>query len=76
MGCKESNQTKQKAVTGSGLTISTFILVGNQDMHKSLDEFEFWSDPTTDKGVSCPWVLKNIVSPSFLVCFYSDLFYT
>ena len=54
MGCKESNQTKQKAVTGSGLTITTFILVGNQDMHKSLDEFEFWSDPTTDEGVSCP----------------------
>ena len=38
---------------------STFIfnlifLVGNQDMHKSLDEFEFRSDPKTDYGVSCP----------------------
>ena len=26
----------------------------NEDMHKSLDEFEFWPDPTTDYRVSCP----------------------
>ena len=31
-----------------------FILAGNEDMHKSLDEFEFRTDPTTDYGVSCP----------------------
>ena len=31
-----------------------FILVGNQDIHKSMDEFEFWADPITDYGVSCP----------------------
>ena len=31
-----------------------FILAGNEDMHKSLDEFEFRPDPTTDYGVSCP----------------------
>ena len=24
-----------------------FILAGNEDMHKSLDEFEIWPDPTT-----------------------------
>ena len=31
-----------------------FILAGNDDMHESLDEFEFPSDWTTDCGVSCP----------------------
>ena len=30
------------------------ILAGNEDMHKSLDEFEFRPDPTTNLGVSCP----------------------
>ena len=40
-----------------------FILVGNKDMHKSLDEFEFGSDPSTGKGVSCPSGSENIVIP-------------
>ena len=31
-----------------------FIPVGYQDIHKSMDEFEFRSDPITDYGVSCP----------------------
>ena len=31
-----------------------FILVGNNDIHKSLDEFEIRPDPTKDYGVSCP----------------------
>ena len=31
-----------------------FILAGNEDMHKSLEGFEFRPDPTTDYGVSCP----------------------
>ena len=31
-----------------------FILTGNDDIHKSLDEFEIWPDWTTDHGVSCP----------------------
>ena len=30
-----------------------FILAGNEDIHKSLDEFGFRPDPTTDYGVSC-----------------------
>ena len=30
-----------------------FILIGNDDMHESLDEFEIWPDSTTDYGVSC-----------------------
>ena len=29
-----------------------FLLAGNDDMHKSLDEFEIWQDSTTDYGVS------------------------
>ena len=28
-----------------------FILAGYRDMHKSLEEFEIWPDPTTDYGV-------------------------
>ena len=31
-----------------------FILAGNDDIQKSLDEFEIRPDPTTDYGVSCP----------------------
>ena len=31
-----------------------FILAGNDDMHESLEEFEFLPDQTTDCGVSCP----------------------
>ena len=31
-----------------------FIPVGYQDIHKSMDEFEFQSDPIADYGVSCP----------------------
>ena len=30
-----------------------FILAGDDDMHESLEEFEFLPDPTTDFGVSC-----------------------
>ena len=29
-------------------------------MHKTLDEFEFQPDQTTDYGVSCPWASKNL----------------
>ena len=31
-----------------------FILAGNDDIHKSLHEFEIQPDPTTDNRVSCP----------------------
>ena len=30
------------------------ILAGNDDIHKSLNEFEIWRDPTMDCGVGCP----------------------
>ena len=31
-----------------------FILAGNDDILKSLNEFEIWRDPTKDYGVGCP----------------------
>ena len=31
-----------------------FILSGNDDIHKSLNEFEIRRDPTMDYGVGCP----------------------
>ena len=31
-----------------------FILAVNDDIHKSLNEFEIWRDPTMDCGVGCP----------------------
>ena len=31
-----------------------FILAGNDDIHKSLNEFEIWRDSTMDYGVGCP----------------------
>ena len=51
-----------------------FVLAGNEDMHKSLDEFEFQPDPTTYYGVMCPWVSEksmynvvNTLAPSVLI---------
>ena len=31
-----------------------FILAGNDDIHKSLNEFEIRRDPTVDYRVGCP----------------------
>ena len=31
---------------------------GNQDRHKSSNEFDFRSDQTTNFGVTCPWMTK------------------
>ena len=36
-----------------------FILAGREDMHKILDEFEFWPDRTTGYGVTALEHLKN-----------------
>ena len=33
-------------------------VAGNQDRHKSLDEFDFGPDQTTHFGVTCPWMTK------------------
>ena len=42
----------RKVVTTFDLIL--FILACNEDIHKSLDEFEFPPDPTTDYRVNCP----------------------
>ena len=61
------------------------ILAGNDDIYKSLHEFEIWSDLTTDYRVSCPWASKKnshilimgkTMSSRFLSCFWSDPFHT
>ena len=31
-----------------------FLLAGTDNIHKSLDEVETWSAPTTDHRVNCP----------------------
>ena len=31
-----------------------FILAGNDDIHKSLNDFEIQREPTMDHGVGCP----------------------
>ena len=33
-------------------------VAGNQDGHKSLDEFDFGPDQNTHFGVTCPWMTK------------------
>ena len=33
-------------------------VAGNQDRHKSTDEFDFGPDQTTNFGVTCPWMTK------------------
>ena len=38
---------------GGGAT-NDWRITGTDDTHKSLDEFEFRPNPTTDYGVSCP----------------------
>ena len=45
-----------------------FILAvaGNNDIHKSLDEFEFGQDQKTNYGVSCPCASKKSMPPLFL----------
>ena len=37
-----------------GKTRIHFVLAGNDDIYKSLNEFEIWRDPTMDYGVGCP----------------------
>ena len=56
------------SITGMGkccLHASSFIfywiiikVAGNQDRHKSSDEFDLGPDQTTDFGVTCPWMTK------------------
>ena len=37
-----------------------FILAGNQDNHKSFNEFEFWPHHIIGYGVRCPWAFWKI----------------
>ena len=37
-----------------------FILAGNHDINKSLNEFEIRRDPTMDYGVGCPLASEKI----------------
>ena len=50
------------------------ILAGNEDMHKSLDEFEFRPDTATNSRVICPCATEkmmynvvNTLAPLFLI---------
>ena len=50
-----------------------FILAGNDDIHKSLDEFEIRRDPIRDHRVSCSLASKKSMLPVLLVsqlCLY------
>ena len=45
---------------------SDFIkLTGNEDRHKILDRFEFWSYLTSHFGVACSSAVKKMMSPLF-----------
>ena len=46
-----------------------FILTGNDDIHKSLDEFEIRTDPTTDHRLSCPLASGKFMFPFFLALY-------
>ena len=37
------------------------ILAGNEDMHKSLDEFKFQPDTTTNSKVICPCASEKLI---------------
>ena len=46
-----------------------FIFAGNEDMHKSLDEFEIRPYPTTDHRVSCHEASEKLMFPLFLALY-------
>ena len=50
-----------KCCLHAGSFIFDWIIIkvaGNQDRHKSSDEFDFGPDQTTHFGVTCPWMTK------------------
>ena len=59
-----------------------FILAGNDDIHKSLNEFETRRDRTIDYGVGCPSASEKFplimekMTSHFLCYFSSDPFHT
>ena len=50
-----------------------FILTGNDDIHKSLDEVEIRPDPTTNHRVSCPLASVKLIFPFFLALYTGSL---
>ena len=42
------------------------LVAGNQDRHKSSDEFDFGLDQTTNFGVTCPWMTKILHFPTWI----------
>ena len=46
-----------------------FILTGNDDVHKRLNEFEIQPDPTTDHIASCPLASKKFMFTFFLALY-------
>ena len=52
------------------LDLIFFVPAENKDMHKSLDEFEFQPDPTTDYRVASERAMYNVMNtlaPSFFL---------
>ena len=47
-------EKRRRHVFSNAFDLILFILAGNDDMHKSLDEFKIRRNSTTDYGVSCP----------------------
>ena len=45
-----------------------FILTGNDDINKSLDEFEIRPEPTMDHRASCPYASEKLMFPFFSLC--------
>ena len=45
----------------SFFTSIILILAGNEDMHKSLDEFKFRQDTTTNSRVICPCASEKLM---------------
>ena len=66
VSCLKRLKISHKLIMGKCcLHASSFIfdriiikIAGNQDRHKSSDEFDFGPDQTTHFGVTCPWMTK------------------
>ena len=55
--CRHDNISSKFDFQGAAIKVFDLILIilaGNDDIHKSLDEFQIWPDSSTDYGVSCP----------------------
>ena len=50
------------------------MLAGNHKIHKSLDEFKIWRDPTPDHRVTCLLASKNRCCHYFSAVFHPILF--